>query len=669
MLKYIQWSRSISAKYQWLLLPTMALVLAAFGLYVAYLERQRAMAANWEMADILTRKTNAALINWIKEQIRLAETIAADPRIVAACREPTNATARAAAQVYLDAMHQRYPYNENLPIAIRLADDQSFPLPAGDRTVTIKNGNFFLDTVEGKTLGKCGPHFSYIQAVFGGQPYFICEVYPSILRGNPIFVVAAPVRQDGAVIGVAVVAPRMDFFTQAFVEDCRVGRTGFMVMVDERGMIISHPEKDLILNTNAQAKVADVMQQIQAGRVRFQAVFDGRIKDYSVARFTSDDFNILHDWYLVFGREHAEIVAEAGEFLKRVFLCLAFLAVLLGLLTYALTRIIVSRPLGRLTAVAHRVAGGDLAQEAACGGRCDEIGVLCQALNGMTASLRRQTRHIREAVDVLESSTTQITETSQRQESVIRANNASTHQVAAAVNEISATAKDLVQTMKTVQAGSSTTAALADTGRGSLALMDESMRVLDAATRDISGRLAQIADKAGSIGSVVNTIAKVSDQTNLLSLNASIEAEKAGAYGKGFSVVAREIRRLADQTASSTQHIAQTTQAMQQAVSAGVMEMDKFAGEVRRNVATVEQIHGQLLKIIGQVQELAPQFSMVNDGMQAQSDGAGHISTAMAQLSAGAQQSAESLDQLNQATRQVRAAALNLKQELDRFKI
>ena len=114
-----------------------------------------------------------------------------------------------------------------------------------------------------------------------------------------------------------------------------------------------------------------------------------------------------------------------------------------------------------------------------------------------------------------------------------------------------------------------------------------------------------IREKAENINVVVTTITKVADQTNLLSINAAIEAEKAGEHGRGFLVVAREIRRLADQTAVATLDIENIVRLMQDAVSAGVMQMDKFSGEVRAGVQRVAEISAQTGQIIEEVRALA----------------------------------------------------------------
>jgi methyl-accepting chemotaxis protein WspA len=168
---------------------------------------------------------------------------------------------------------------------------------------------------------------------------------------------------------------------------------------------------------------------------------------------------------------------------------------------------------------------------------------------------------------------------------------------------------------------------------------------------------------------VVTTITKVADQTNLLSINAAIEAEKAGEYGRGFLVVAREIRRLADQTAVATLDIETIVRHMQDAVSAGVMQMDKFSGEVRAGVQRVAEISGQTGQIIEEVQALSDRFRSVNEGMRNQSVGAAQINEAMGQVTAGAQQTQTALEEFNKATMHLRQSVEVLNQEVAQFTV
>ena len=266
-------------------------------------------------------------------------------------------------------------------------------------------------------------------------------------------------------------------------------------------------------------------------------------------------------------------------------------------------------------------------------------------------------------------SVTEIAATAKEQQATSSEIAATTTEIGATSKEISATSKELVKTMGEVSAVAEQSAALAGSGQAGLTRMEETMRQIMAAAGAINAKLAVLNEKAGNINQVVTTITKVADQTNLLSLNAAIEAEKAGEYGRGFAVVATEIRRLADQTAVATYDIEQMVKEMLSAVSAGVMGMDKFSEEVRRGVDEVRQVGAQLAQIISHVQTMTPRFESVNEGMQAQATGAQQISEALTQLSEAAQQTVESLRQSGVAIDQLNETARGLKAGVERIKL
>ncbi len=229
------------------------------------------------------------------------------------------------------------------------------------------------------------------------------------------------------------------------------------------------------------------------------------------------------------------------------------------------------------------------------------------------------------------------------QEATIEQQAASSNEIVASAKEISATARELSSNMNEIAHIADETSHRAEQSQQGLAQLDETMHKMVEASNAISTKLAVLNDKAGNINSVVNLIIKIADQTNLLSLNAAIEAEKAGEYGLGFSVVASEIRRLSDQTSIATFDIEQILKEMQSQVAVSVMGMDKFAEEIRRNVAEVRKIGHQITEVIEQTKTLSPRFERIFEGMQAQNIGTEQITESMSQFSEGIHQTAESI--------------------------
>ena len=288
---------------------------------------------------------------------------------------------------------------------------------------------------------------------------------------------------------------------------------------------------------------------------------------------------------------------------------------------------------------------------------------LLRAIRNLAALLEK----VQQSGVQVNASVTEIAATAREQQATASEIAATTTEIGATSREISSTSRKLVETMNEVAMVAEQSALLAGQGQNGLTHMEETMRrVMDAAA-SINAKLAVLSEKAGNISQVVTTITKVADQTNLLSLNAAIEAEKAGEYGRGFAVVATEIRRLADQTAVSTYDIEQMVKEIQSAVAAGVMGMDKFSEEVRRGMHDMQQVGGQLSQVIQQVQALAPRIESVNEGMQAQSSSAEQITQALMQLSEAAQQTVDSLRESGLAIDELNQVAIGLRGGVSRF--
>ena len=325
-----------------------------------------------------------------------------------------------------------------------------------------------------------------------------------------------------------------------------------------------------------------------------------------------------------------------------------------------------SNPIRTASRVARQVASGDLRADVGLTSN-DETGALLVAIQRMTNDLRGLIGRIQVSSVTLNGTATVIQTTSNNQQHIVAEYGAATNEAVAAVKEITGTSHELSKTMTEVNALASSTGIKAAEGRADLQGMDSTMRTLETSTASIGTKLTTISEKASNINMVITTMVKVADQTNILSINAAIEAEKAGDYGLGFLVVAREISRLADQTAHASLDIERMVKEMQSSVTSGVKEMKVFTEQVQGGVREIGTLSEKLGEIISAVEGITGRFGMVTEGMYAQSQGAEQIRDAMVRLVDGAARTAESLNDSNRATVELRGAVADLKEEVSRF--
>ncbi|WP_421903847.1 methyl-accepting chemotaxis protein [Maridesulfovibrio sp.] len=299
----------------------------------------------------------------------------------------------------------------------------------------------------------------------------------------------------------------------------------------------------------------------------------------------------------------------------------------------------------------------------------DETGQLYLAVKGMVDALFSLIGQVQRSGIQVTTSSTEIAASARQLEVTVNQQATATTQISATSAEISANSGELAGAMHHVNEAASNMDNLAFEGQDGLKTMVRIMDELSSATITITGKLDEINDRANAIEGIVNTITKVADRTNLLSLNAAIEAEKAGKFGQGFSVVAAEIRRLADQTSVAALEIEDMISNMRSSVDSGVDEMEKFASDVRFGAEKAGKLGKKLEGIMTGVRELNPRIEQVNDGMTAQAEGAGQISEAMAQLSDTASDTSDALSEFNRATSQLNEAVQGLRSEVSRFKV
>ncbi len=288
--------------------------------------------------------------------------------------------------------------------------------------------------------------------------------------------------------------------------------------------------------------------------------------------------------------------------------------------------------------------------------------IMTSNLSSLIGKVQQSSWEVRSAVNEINASARELETTATEQA-------ASSNEVTASSSEIASTSNNLVKTMEQINHMIHVSAQNTQEGKLKLDDMENHVQGFVSTTKLFYEKFSIVEDKAKKISSIVTTINKISDQTGLLALNASIEAERAGEYGKGFSIVAREISRLSDQTKIAAKDIAYMVKEMQSSVKSGISEISKFTDDVNLTIGEVIEISRHLSSIIDEVQLLEPDFKIVNAGMKNQNTAANQISQAMKQLNTTVSQTKNSLVEFQKATNQLVQSMNELNNEISLFKL
>ncbi len=373
-------------------------------------------------------------------------------------------------------------------------------------------------------------------------------------------------------------------------------------------------------------------------------------------------------WRLVVRKPASAFGADLAAVLA-VNLATAVAGVAAIVVLLSLGAVSIARRVAAARGVADRIAAGDLAGGAVEVRGTDESAELVRAIVRMRDELAGIVGSVRSASNRLAATSAQLAATGRGQAEAARGFGESTQQIAAAVREIAVSGAELARSVELVDSGARRSAESAVVGRDRLERLVASMARLDRATGEIAARLEVIAEKAATIGAVVDTMTKVAEQTNLLSVNAAIEAEKAGDAGLGFLVVAREIRRLADQTAIASQDIGRIVGQMRDSVGAGVDDVRRFAREMRAGAEGARSVGDDLASIIDDMRAAAASFGEVKQGITGQSAGVSQIEEGVGRVAEGARRTEASVAEFTGVADEMAHAIALLQDAVGRFEL
>ena len=269
----------------------------------------------YEIGDNITDQSRRALLHWIEYQVNIARTIAGNDYVIDACRNPEDEMKIEKATAFMEEIHALYPFYENLPLGVRL-EQPVYRMINGER-IEISNGEFITDTMNGQTVGEGGLEYAYIEEIFNGKDYYVSEIYPSILRGNPILVISVPVIDRSEIIGVALVSPQMEAFTREFIDNIAFKDTGYLFLSDDRNITIAHPNREVILSEDSRCLEinAAIIEKYNQGINFFNDTLFNERKFYFVKSVDIPEGNAENKWFITFAESQKEVLRPFYHYL------------------------------------------------------------------------------------------------------------------------------------------------------------------------------------------------------------------------------------------------------------------------------------------------------------------------------------------------------------------
>lgn len=365
-------------------------------------------------------------------------------------------------------------------------------------------------------------------------------------------------------------------------------------------------------------------------------------------------------------------VADANNALARnaslIMLALAIggaiMAFVLGII---LSRSIVG-PVAALADDAQQIASGDLTVQVRVGTQ-DEIGQLARSFSAMADSLRGTIRQVANTSGLLTNSANQLLSTSERIASGADAVVNQAQTVATAGEEMAATSNDIANNCQSAAAGALDASSSASDGSIVVDKTVQAMSQIARRVHETASTVASLGQRSDQIGQIVGTIEDIADQTNLLALNAAIEAARAGEQGRGFAVVADEVRALAERTTRATKEISDMIRTIQGETRSAVNAMEEGVHEVEQGTEEAAKSGAALQSIMEQINNVSMQISQVATAAEEQTATTNEISNNMHQITAVIQQTAQGAQQSASAAAELTRLAAELQQLVTKFRI
>lgn len=556
--------------------------------------------------------------------------------------------------------------------------DRFAALTGGNATIFVRRGDDFVRVVTsvkkqdgsravGTLLSRSSPAY---QANMNGNP-FTGKVF---LFGKPFITNYSPIKSEsGKVIGIRYIGLDFSDALAAIRNELAmtsVGESGHLFVVgrangDNQGRFLIHPTRtgeraDSLLGMENVRQ----LQEQRSGEFVYRAENENSTVTWHARFVTIPEFG----WTLVAALPRSELYAVKNWALLEIGLVTIVMIVAVTGLLVSMSKFMLGVPLKEVVDHMHKMTNGDYTSKIDVN-RNDEIGTLQRSLQEMQVQMSAMVS------DILSTSAELATAANQLSISSKHVAEGSTHQsqaatsMASTIEELTVSIDRLSENAEEARSVSTSSNDTAQRGAEVIQLAGNEMHNINHTVTGAANEIRQLGELSGQISSIIQTIQEIADQTNLLALNAAIEAARAGEQGRGFAVVADEVRGLAARTSTSAQEITQTIDKIQERTHLSVETMESGVKQVEQGASLSSQAGEAIQDISAGSQRVVEVFSDISDMLREQAQASTDIARNVEDIAQMAEENSGSVTQVASAATELSDMADNLKGMISKFRV
>ncbi len=472
---------------------------------------------------------------------------------------------------------------------------------------------------------------------------------------------------------------------ELYITHDKTEQLALLKSIDERATAINKIIEEL-LNSNPDAEFLSKLKELKSSVEIYRDTRNEELKFLNMGQFAEaqkleqgiqrERYKKIRSLILNMGEEaNQDIDTQLALDMKEadtgilIFMILGVIALALSLIIVVLLNNTIAQPLSQISSVASSIASGDLSVAISKDERKDEVGILNLAFYQMVGKLRMSIKDIMEAINLLGSSASEILAAT----SQVAAGSAET---ASAISETTTTVEEVRQAaelsnQKASRVSESSQQIVQVTQDGQQAVDEtvKGMHAIQNQMESIANTILRLSEQSQQIGGIIASVNDVADQSNLLSVNASIEAAKAGEHGKGFAVVAQEIKNLAQQSKQATIQVRNILSDVQKATTAAVMATEQGSKAVENGVKQSSHAGESIRKLSESTDKAVEAATQIVASSQQQVVGMEQIGLAMNNINQAGAENAASMIQAEKAAKDLHTLGQRLKVLVEQYKL